>query len=169
MFVLNIFRICHAINWSFMGSKNFSSTRSIEKYDVCIIVCIFYILLFSNYGRMFSSDFILAVQKSFSYLRKVTTTADHTAIGYRYSVENTLHLPRLPPPPTLIFLRPPYPWPLTPSTLVRRAWHQGTRDVGANNSLIIAPPPSHACGRDGMPPIVYTPYRTSCSDSLGRR
>lgn len=86
-----------------------------------------------------------------------------------YSVENTLHLPRLPPPSTLIFLRPPYPWPLTPSTLVRRAWHQGTRDVGANNSLIIAPPPSHACGRDGMPPIVYTPYRTSCSDSLGRR
>lgn len=31
---------------------------------------------------MFSSDFILAVQESFSYLRKVTTTADHTAIGF---------------------------------------------------------------------------------------
>lgn len=158
---LSVFRIRHAINWSFTDSKNFSSTRSIF-YEVCIIVCelsfiFFYLVIMEG----------CSVQTLFWLYRNLSATSEkflpplitQLSVSPRglYSVANTLHLPRLPPPPTLIFLRPPYPWPLTPSTLVRRAWHQGTRDVGANNSLIIAPPPLTLVGGTGCRPSSTLP------------
>lgn len=149
--------------------KLFIDEKYIQKYEVCIIVCIFYILLFRNYGRMFSSDFILAVQKSFSYLRKVTTTAigfttrpilssEHTSFT---SSSTSSHLD-LPPPSVSLTPHPVHPCSPSVTSRYSRRWCQQFANY-------CPPPPSHACGRDGMPPIVYTPYRTSRSDSLGRR
>lgn len=121
---------------------------------------------------MFSSDCILAVQKSFSYLRKVTTTADHTAIGFAtmpilsrehasFTTSSTSSHLDLPPPSVSLTPHPVHPCSPSVTSRYSRRWCQQFANY--------CPPPSHACGRDGMPPIVYTPYRTSCSDSLGRR
>lgn len=151
----------------FHGQQNFSSTRSIFRntWFVLLSVSFIFFYLVIMKGCSVQTLFWLYRYRNLSATleKLLPPLITQLSVSPRclYWVENTLHLPRLPPPPTLIFLRPPYPWPLTPSTLVRRAWHQGTRDVGANNSLIIAPPPLSRlwAGRDAAHRLHSLPYQ----------
>lgn len=118
MFVLNIFRIRHSINWSFTDSKNFSSTRSIfrnTRFALLSVSFIFFYLVIME-GCSVQTLFRLYRNHSATLEKLLPPLITQLSVSPRclYSVANTLHLPRLPPPPTLIFLRPPPSVSLTP-------------------------------------------------------
>lgn len=110
---------------------------------------------------MFSSDFILAVQKSFSYLRKVTTTADHTAIGFATmpilsrehtsftSSSTSSHLD-LPPPSVSLTPHPVHPCSPSVTSRYSRRWCQQFANY-------CPPPPLTLVGGTGCRPSSTLP------------